>query len=27
VWTVRRVPADVLRDEGRSASGTVRARR
>ncbi len=27
VWTVRRVPADVLRDEGRTASGTLRARR
>ena len=27
IWTLRRVPADVLRDEGRSASGTVRARR
>jgi len=27
VWTLRRVPADVLRDEGRSVSGTVRARR
>ena len=26
VWTVRRVPADVLRDEGRTASGTLRAR-
>jgi putative ABC transport system permease protein len=27
VWTVRRVPADVLRDEGRTASGSVRVRR
>jgi predicted permease len=27
IWTMRRVPADVLRDEGRSASGTLRARR
>jgi predicted permease len=27
VWTIRRVPADVLREEGRTASGSVRARR
>lgn len=27
VWTIRRVPADVLRDEGRTASGSLRARR
>ena len=27
LWTRRRVPADVLRDEGRSASGGLRARR
>ena len=27
VWTMRRVPADVLRDEGRTASGSVRGKR
>ncbi|HEU5220076.1 MAG TPA: ABC transporter permease [Gemmatimonadales bacterium] len=27
VWTVRRLPADVLRDEGRTTSGNLRARR
>jgi putative ABC transport system permease protein len=27
LWTRRRVPADVLRDEGRTASGGLRARR
>jgi len=27
VWTVRRVPADVLRDEGRTASNSLRVRR
>ncbi len=27
VWTMRRVAADVLRDEGRTASGNLRARR
>ena len=27
LWTVRRVPADVLRDEGRSSSGGLRGRR
>jgi putative ABC transport system permease protein len=27
VWTVRRLPADVLRDESRTSSGTVRARK
>ena len=27
VWILRRVPADVLRDEGRTASGSHRARR
>jgi putative ABC transport system permease protein len=27
VWTIRRVAADVLRDEGRTASGSLRARR
>ena len=27
LWSVRRIPADVLREEGRTASGTVRTRR